>query len=29
MMGGTFNKIKIQYKKAWKQSQTTNLQEFM
>ena len=29
MMGGTFNKIKIQYKKAWNQSQTTNLQEFM
>ena len=29
MMNGIFTKIKIQYKKAWKQSQTTNLEEFM
>ena len=29
MMNGIFKKIKIQYKKAWKQSQTTNLEEFM
>ena len=29
MMGGTFNKIKVQYKKAYKESQTSNLEEFM
>ena len=29
MMGGTFNKIKIQYKKAYLSSQINSLEEFM
>ena len=29
MMGGTFNKIKVQYKKAYKDSQVSNLESFL